>query len=165
MCWPMCFKYCARVYSQRHFSWRLLRPKLILNSTLTKSRSAITSMSVVESFWDFAQSTAVSLPCSVQNFKTIGRLTNKSWTNDILRDLSSRCVFGGYPILQQPQGVHRQVLQAVNTWRREQNGRHCADDSFNGLFVRNVLHLYFKIQWGKNLQLVDIGLRLSLGNQ
>ena len=31
-------------------------------------------MSVVQQFWEFAQSTKTSLPCSVHSFKTIGRL-------------------------------------------------------------------------------------------
>ena len=49
-----------------------MRPKRILNSNLAKSRWSITSVSVTQSFRNFAKSTAVSLPCSVQNFKTIG---------------------------------------------------------------------------------------------
>ena len=53
------------------YAIKYIRPKPILNSNLAKSRSSITSMSFVQSFWNFAQSTAVSLPCSVQNFKTI----------------------------------------------------------------------------------------------
>ena len=55
-------------------------------------------MSIVESFWIFVQSTAVSLPCSVHNFKTIRQLRNKLWANVISRDLSSRCVMDGYPM-------------------------------------------------------------------
>ena len=43
-------------------------PKLISNSNLAKSRSSWTFISVVELFWNFAQSTAVILPCSVRNF-------------------------------------------------------------------------------------------------
>ena len=39
--------------------------KCILNSNPTKSRSSITSTSIVQSVWNFAQSTAVILPCSV----------------------------------------------------------------------------------------------------
>ena len=46
--------------------------KPILNLNLTKSRSSIRSVSIVQSFWNSAQSTAVSQPCSVQNFKMIG---------------------------------------------------------------------------------------------
>ena len=36
-----------------------------------------TYLSIIQSFRNFAQSTAVSLPCSVQNFETIGLLINK----------------------------------------------------------------------------------------
>ena len=54
--------------------------KLILNSNLMKTSSSITSISVVKSFWNFAQSTAVSLPCSVQSIKMIWCLTNMLWT-------------------------------------------------------------------------------------
>ena len=55
-----------------------IHPKLILNWIPVKTRPPITStMSVLESFWNFAQITAVILPCSVQNFKTTCRLSNK----------------------------------------------------------------------------------------
>ena len=37
-----------------------------------KSHSSITFTSVIQWFWNFAQGMAVSLPCSVQNFKMIG---------------------------------------------------------------------------------------------
>ena len=39
-------------------------------SNLTKSLSSVTSLSIVQSIWKFAQSTTISLPCSVRNFKT-----------------------------------------------------------------------------------------------
>ena len=45
-----------------------IRPKTHLN---VKSGLPIIYYSIVKSFWNFAQSTAVSLPCSAQNFKTI----------------------------------------------------------------------------------------------
>ena len=56
------------------------------------------------SLWNFAQSTAVSLPCSVQNFKLIGQLQRKLWTNEFSRDLSLRWVSDGYPILHSTPG-------------------------------------------------------------
>ena len=65
-------------------------PKLILNSNLAKSRSFITSFSVVQLSWNFPQSTAVILPCSEQNFKTIGRFMNQLWAYEISRDLGLR---------------------------------------------------------------------------
>ena len=52
---------------------------------------SITSVSMIQSSWNFTQSTAVSLPCSVQNFKRIGRMSQMLswlWINEILRDLS-----------------------------------------------------------------------------
>ena len=45
-----------------------------LNSNLAKSRSSITSVWVAQSFWNFAQSMAVALLCSVHNFETIGSM-------------------------------------------------------------------------------------------
>ena len=46
----------------------------VLNPNLAKSRSPTICLSVIQSFWIFAQSTAMILPCSVQNLKTIGQL-------------------------------------------------------------------------------------------
>ena len=63
-------------------------PKLILKSNLVKSQFYVTSVSVVKSFWNFSQSTAVSLPCSGQNFQTIWQMRNKLRANKILQDLS-----------------------------------------------------------------------------
>ena len=54
-----------------------ISPKLNLNSNLAKSRSSITTISVAPSFWNFAQSMAVILPCSVQYFKMIGEPRKK----------------------------------------------------------------------------------------
>ena len=48
-------------------------PKFFLNSRHVKSRSSIKSISFVESLWNFAQRTAVSLPFSVQNFECDNR--------------------------------------------------------------------------------------------
>ena len=55
----------------------------IFNSNLTKYHSSITSISIAQSFWNFAQSMVVPLPCSVQNFKMIGQLRNKLWANEL----------------------------------------------------------------------------------
>ena len=46
-------------------------PKLFRNKSV-KSHLPITSFLVVQSFWNFSQSTAVILLCSVKNFKMIG---------------------------------------------------------------------------------------------
>ena len=40
-----------------------------------------------QTFWNFTQSTAVVLPCSVQNFKAIWELSKKLSTNEISRNL------------------------------------------------------------------------------
>ena len=76
--------------------------KFILNSNLAKSRSSRTPISITKSFWKFAQSTAVILSCSVQNFETIWKLNNKLWANEISRDLNMGCRSDGYRKLQQP---------------------------------------------------------------
>ena len=59
----------------------------------------ITYCLVSQSFWNCAQNTAVSLPCSVQNFKMIRQLKQMLWANEISRDLSLRLISEGYPIL------------------------------------------------------------------
>ena len=61
-----------------------IRPKLIFNPNLVKSRLSVTYSSLIKSFRNFAQRTAVILPCSVQNFKTIAQLKRMLWTNEIL---------------------------------------------------------------------------------
>ena len=63
----------------------------------------ITYFSLTQWFWNFAQSTAVTLLCSVQNFKTIETLKWMLWTNEILLNLRWSCVLDGYCILQQPK--------------------------------------------------------------
>ena len=51
---------------------------------------SITAISISQSFWNFVQNTAVILPCSVQNFKVTGQLSNEiswelcSWDNIIM---------------------------------------------------------------------------------
>ena len=69
-----------------------------------KTPLRITYRSVAKSFWSFAQNTAVSMPYSVQNFKTIRLISNKVWTNGILRNFSLRWVSNGYSISQQYLG-------------------------------------------------------------
>ena len=65
-----------------------IRSKLILKSDLVKSCLPIIYLSVIQSFWNFTQSTAMILPCSVQNFKKFQRLKWMLWTNKISRNLS-----------------------------------------------------------------------------
>ena len=86
-----------------------IRPKLSLNSNLSKSRSSITSVSVVDSLRTFAQNTKVQIPCSVQTFGTIKQLRNKLGAIDTSVDLSLRCFSDGYPML------HRVPVVKVRT--------------------------------------------------
>ena len=72
---------------------------LFMNSDLVKSRLPITYCSVTHSFWNFAQSTAMILPRSVQNLKTIAQRQDKSLTNESSRDLNLGRVLYGYAIL------------------------------------------------------------------
>ena len=44
---------------------------------IAKSRSSISPISVAQSFWNFAKSTTVTLPCFLQNCKMIRQLRNK----------------------------------------------------------------------------------------
>ena len=84
---------CNRGHSLRN-AIEDIRPKRILNSNLVKSRLSRTSISVVKSFWKFAQSTAV----------TIWQLSNLLWA----KRFRVRCkymiyiwsVSGGYTMLQ-----------------------------------------------------------------
>ena len=55
--------------------------KLIGNSNFAKCYLLITYFRVVRSIWNFAQSTAVILPCFVQNFKMIGQSEFILWAN------------------------------------------------------------------------------------
>ena len=55
--------------------------KTHLTPNIMESRSPVTSILVTQLFWNSSQSTAVSLPYSVKNFKMIWRLRNESWTN------------------------------------------------------------------------------------
>ena len=78
--------------------WLWLRFRRIIHSHLLKYHLPITYFSVIKSFRKFSQSMAVSLPCSIQNFKTIRQLKRMSWTNEISRDLSLRWVSNGIAI-------------------------------------------------------------------
>ena len=79
----------------------------VRNSNLAKSRSSITYVSIVQSIWNFAQSTAVILPCSAQDIKLIGQLKHELWANEISRDLSLRWISDGHPILHKaPEDYH-----------------------------------------------------------
>ena len=76
--------------------------KPISNSNLAKSRLPIPSISAARSYGNFAQSTAVSLPCTVQYFQTIKQLLTSLWANEISWDIFLRCFFHGNRALQLP---------------------------------------------------------------
>ena len=85
--------------------WILLEDRTSLgNSPQTKvSRNligAITYFSVVKSIRNFAQVMAVSLPCSVPNFRMVWWLKWMLWMNKILRYFNSRCILDGWAILK-----------------------------------------------------------------
>ena len=76
--------------------------KLISKSNRAKSGLSISYILFPQSFSNFAQSRAVSLPYSVQNLRTIELTKSKLWTNEISRDLSLRWVSLRNPILLAP---------------------------------------------------------------
>ena len=106
--------------------------KRILNSYLAKSRFPITYLAVAQSFWNFAQSTTVILPCSVK--KTIGQLKLMLWTNEISWDLGLRCVSDGYPILHKAPGSH---------WGQAGSGEWTRSTIWNNVIWRRGIFSYF----------------------
>ena len=91
---------------------------LILNANLAKSRLPFTCFLVVRLFCYFVQSTTVSSPCSVQNFKTIWQLKLVLWTRWIDLTHSGRvthiCV-GNLTIIGSDNGLSPGRRQAI-TW-------------------------------------------------
>ena len=63
-----------RCYQQEDVALKDIHLTVILNSNLAKSCLPVSNLSKV-SFWNFAQSSAIIRPCSVQNSKTIQKLT------------------------------------------------------------------------------------------
>ena len=61
--------------------------KHIFYSNLAKSRLPIIYFTFAQLFWNFAQSMAVTLPCSVQNFKIIDQTKWMLWTNESQMDI------------------------------------------------------------------------------
>ena len=55
----------------------------IFKFVITKSTAGKCASMTYISFWNFVQNTTVSLPCSVQNFKTIGQWRYNSWRNEM----------------------------------------------------------------------------------
>ena len=70
------------------------------NSSWTQiSLYLLTYFCVTQLFWNFALSTKLTLPCSVQNFKMFRQLRLMLWANGILWDWSLRCILEGNPTL------------------------------------------------------------------
>ena len=67
-------------------------PELTSNLNLAKYRSLITFVSVNQSFWNFVQSTAMIMPCNVQNFKVIESFKGILRKSELSWDLSLRWV-------------------------------------------------------------------------
>ena len=76
--WPVKIKINARKAFPYHDVVHVFSEALCIMENLSethlkfKSNASITSVTVVQSSCNFAWSTAVTLPCSVQNFKMIG---------------------------------------------------------------------------------------------
>ena len=64
-----------------------IHPKVILYSNVVKTHSSITLFTVDRSFCNFTQSTAVILPCSVQNCRRIHPLVKSISTNEFLHQI------------------------------------------------------------------------------
>ena len=81
-------------------------PKLLFNPNLAKCRFPMNYQSIIQSFWNFVQSTALIVSCSTHQLETIGQLKQMLRVNEILRNLSLRWVPYGYPILRRtPSGL------------------------------------------------------------
>ena len=98
------FKYPLTITQQPGYSYniKLIPSKLNLSSNLSKYTLSITSLLVAQSFWNFAQSTAVSLPCcaNFQNDWATEKIVTGKW------DLSWEMSFGAISyIVATPRGL------------------------------------------------------------
>ena len=93
-----------------------IHPKRTLNKNLTKSRFPITYFPITNSFWDFAQNTAVSLPCTVPNFKTMERIKQMLLSNQFSWDLSLSCISDGYLIFHRGPVIYFRWGRNILTW-------------------------------------------------
>ena len=149
--------------------WYLSITHLKLKSKSCSSRIFI---SVVRLFWKFAQSTALRVPCSVQNFIMIWQLRNTLWAKTFSCDLSEiKDAFWAdvlfYPhILNTLRPGQNEPLMVkslthicvtrprwVNTLSPRQNGRHFADRIWKCIFLNENVLILIKI----SLQFVPKG--------
>ena len=96
--------YCLAMFLWVTSPWSLLQYRMIsetrLNLKSSKSHLPITYLPTAQSFWNFAQSMAVTLPCSVQNFKMIGQKKSLLLIEEFRQDLSFKTNYEGYsPLL------------------------------------------------------------------
>ena len=99
---------------------------------ISRTLLSIMYFAFAQSSWDFAQSTAVTLPSSIQNFKTIGWLECMLWTNAISRDLSLRLVSERYPTLQPPRPT---IKSEAPSWHL----RHCLQPNIRYSIGQDIL--------------------------
>ena len=66
---------------------------------IAQSRLIIIHFPVVESFWNFTQSTALWMPCFLQNYKMIWNLKDIFWAKQIVWDFNLRLVVNGLALL------------------------------------------------------------------
>ena len=95
-----------------------------LNPNLVETHSSITSISFAQSFWNFAQSMAVPLPCSVQTFTVIKKLQTSYWQSRSHKIWGLRWVSEGYPILIQPPGPCVERAHLWQAWWCQPTSQH-----------------------------------------
>ena len=73
----------VRARGCRELQYSVNIQKLISDTNFVESCLPVTYFTVNQLFWNFAQSSAATLPYSVQNFKTIAQLRWMLWMNEI----------------------------------------------------------------------------------
>ena len=86
--------------------------------------------------WTFAQSTAVILPCSLQNFSASGRQEGVLCRIENSRDLSLKCISDRYPILQGPADSEPVTLLWRHNGHDSVSNHQAHDCLLNRLFTR-----------------------------
>ena len=81
--------------------WPVTRKMFSFDDVIMNSKS-VTSLSVANSLWDFVYITIILVSCFLENVKTIGKLRNMLWTNEISWYFSLKWVSERYPKLQHP---------------------------------------------------------------
>ena len=92
-----------------------------------------------KSFWLIAQSTAASLPCSAQNFKTIWQLLNELSANDSSRDLILRCLSDAH------------MLYCISSVLNSQHMTSYKVMAFNSQFIESLMTPQHCVPWVTHL--------------